>query len=337
LKIKRHLVEAPVNDIDKIAELSGKELQNAIIGELNKNKFNVAAQYLKGLTEKQFEYFAQCIGKNALGDDDNIFLNFLNNPYAARVTLKDFRTFTKAYNTLIDITSIIRDTGDDHSSFLKWIKWGNPDNCIVFDPNLYSRNDSINQIRDIIKLDRKWGKVLGESLIFEDNGWDRYAKAANPEMKRQFRQAKKSYAVTPEKQKEIDRENAKKKLAVKKEKSRKEKEAKLKAEQSEQERKEAEKKAEEERKRAELEDAKEKRATASDLRNKLRDALKNNDVDKFLRSQGVSSEKDDPAWMVKEKSKLKGMSSEERLNYIKANYPNFDEGQRRSILRSMGF
>lgn len=153
-------------------------------------------------------------------------------------------------------------------------------------------------------------------------------------MKRQFRQAKKDYAVTPEKQKEIDRENAKKKLAIKKEKSRKEKEAKLKAEQ---ERKEAEKKAKEEKEKAEFEATKEKRATASDLRNKLRDALKNNNVDKFLRSQGVSSEKDDPAWMAKEKSKLKGMSSEERLNYIKTNYPNFDEGQRRSLLRSMGF
>ena len=61
MKIKKYLVEAPVNDIDKVAELSGKELQNAIVDEFSKNKFKVAAQYLKGLTEKQFEYFAQCI------------------------------------------------------------------------------------------------------------------------------------------------------------------------------------------------------------------------------------------------------------------------------------
>ena len=97
----RRLVEAPVNNIDKVAELEGEDLKEKIIQELESNGFKTAANLLKTLQEKQFVYFAESLGKNAFSDDENIFLNFLNNKNAKNV-LKDFKIFTKAYNILIN-------------------------------------------------------------------------------------------------------------------------------------------------------------------------------------------------------------------------------------------
>ena len=104
MKINKHkyLVEAPpVNDIEKVTELSGDDLKKKILDELTKNGFSWAAKRLNRLDVKQFEYFARSLGKNAFNDEDNIFLNFLNSIYSGH-SVDNFKTFTIIYNVLID-------------------------------------------------------------------------------------------------------------------------------------------------------------------------------------------------------------------------------------------
>ena len=130
---------------------------------LEDNNFNDAAELLKGFKDDLVTYFVKCIGKNGLGDKDNPFINFINRPDAVTALNHDKRAFTDAYNLIIND---INEPGE-----LKWVKGGNADNCILYEPTFWTNIDNDGIRRTLLAYDYKLANEssIGENLITEAN------------------------------------------------------------------------------------------------------------------------------------------------------------------------
>ena len=179
MKINRYIIEQKLNEDDSFLTTSdgmhtdtsidvvldhsknSKELKENIIDWLRLRKLATStgpndniAKILNRYDPQFIDYFIKCIGKNALSDGNNLFLNFLNNPSANNVVGLNKNNFTDAYNLLLRNNKINLDYVKDGDS-------------LIYLPELYSNLDSNDTRSKLIDLDLK-AAGIDESLITED-------------------------------------------------------------------------------------------------------------------------------------------------------------------------
>lgn len=179
MKINRYINEQKFNEADKYKHTkvsiddvlsnskNPKELKNNFLDWIRTKKLatshgdNTNAVKVLDTFEPNFiEYFIKCIGKNALSDDNNLFLNFLNNKSSSKVASYDRANFTDIYNLVLQGAS-------DGTIDLNYIKDGS---ALIYYPDLYKNTDKNNTRLALIKLDKKAAKggIEVESLVTED-------------------------------------------------------------------------------------------------------------------------------------------------------------------------
>lgn len=106
MEIKRYKIEeASSKDIKSVDDIhwdkSDQRVKKELISYLNKKGMSRAAELLNKFKPDFVKYYADCAGKNALGDPkNNLFLTYLQNANAGNV-VDNRNNFLRVYNTLL--------------------------------------------------------------------------------------------------------------------------------------------------------------------------------------------------------------------------------------------